>query len=237
MPIHHHPVKPEQREAPESTGIVIVNKPKGLTSHDVVSRVRRIFHMKRVGHAGTLDPMATGVLVVLLGKATKLFGKFESFDKAYKATLILGTKTTTADTEGDVVKTMPYDQINREALEKVLTQFIGDTEQVPPMVSAVKIKGQRLYELARKGIEIPRQPRQIRINCLRLVNFSSPRVEIYLECSKGTYVRQLAEDVGERLGTVACIAEIERTKVGPFVIADAVTLDDLNVSHIRPWNF
>lgn len=228
--------RPGDKDKLEHTGIVVINKPKGLTSHDVVSRVRRCFNMKRVGHAGTLDPLATGVLVMLLGKSTKLFGKFESFDKAYKATLILGTKTATADTEGPVIKTMPYDHITREAVEQVLLQFIGDIEQVPPMVSAVKFKGKRLYELARKGIEVERQPRQIRIDRLQLLTFSPPEVAIYLECSKGTYVRQLAEDIGERLGSVACIAEIERTKVGVFTMADAVDLEDLNVGHIRPWS-
>jgi len=230
------PIGVVARRGQELTGIVVVNKPKGITSHDVVSRVRKIFGMKRVGHAGTLDPMATGVLVMLLGKATKLFTKFEAFDKAYKATLILGMKTTTADTEGEVTQTLPYEQISRQQVESVLTQFVGQIEQVPPMVSAVKFKGKRLYELARKGIVVERQPRQIRISHLELLDFSSPRVSLFLECSKGTYVRQLAEDVGARLGTVACIAEIERTKVGPFTIEESVQLEDLKPEHVRSWS-
>ena len=235
MPTQHRPSKEEDKKNPELNGILIVNKPKGMTSHDVVGRVRRCFRMKRVGHAGTLDPMATGVLVILLGKSTKLFGKFEAFDKAYKATLILGTKTTTADTEGKVLATKDYSQITREAVEKVLTQFVGDIEQIPPMVSAVKIKGKRLYELARKGIEVERQPRQIRISCLKMLSFAPPEVSLFLECSKGTYVRQLAEDVGERLGSVACISQIERTKVGPFTLEEAVALDEVAIKHVRPW--
>ena len=185
---------------PELEGIVVVNKPAGMTSHDVVLRVRRKFKFRRVGHAGTLDPLATGVLIILLGKATKLFGRFEPFDKAYRATLLLGTKTSTADIQGEVLATAPYTQVTREKVEDVLKNFVGDIDQTPPMVSAIKIKGQRLYELARKGIEIQRPARKIHIAKLELVDFASPYVKIYLECSKGTYVRKIAEDVGEQLG-------------------------------------
>ncbi|MDP2654018.1 MAG: tRNA pseudouridine(55) synthase TruB [Candidatus Omnitrophota bacterium] len=216
-------------------GIVVVNKPTGMTSHDVVNRTRRKFKMRQVGHAGTLDPLATGVLVMLLGKSTKLFRKFEAFDKAYRATLILGTRTTTADIQGTVTGTAPYEHISREQVEEMLKQFVGKIEQTPPMVSAVKVKGRRLYELARQGVEIERQARQITIRELKLLDFHPPRVSFFLECSKGTYVRKLAEDVGERLGCGACIAEIERTKVGPFLIEQAVSLEDLNESHVRSW--
>ena len=217
-------------------GIVIVNKPSGMTSHDVVSRARRIFKMRQIGHAGTLDPLATGVLVLLVGKGTKLFNKFEAFDKAYKASLILGTRTTTADIEGEIIQQAAYDQISEESVIETFKQFCGDIEQIPPMVSAVKVNGRRLYELARKGIEVERQARQVRIDALDLLEFQRPRVRFYLECSKGTYVRKLAEDVGEKLGCGACIAEIERTKVGPFVIEEAVTLEQLNATHIRDWS-
>lgn len=216
-------------------GIVVVNKPSGMTSHDVVARVRKIFNMRRVGHAGTLDPLATGVLIILLGKSTKLFGKFEGFDKAYKATLILGTQTTTADIAGKVIGEKPYDSITREHVEAALKSFVGHSEQVPPMVSAVKVKGRRLYELARKGIEVKRQARKIFVEKLELLDFNLPRVSFFLVCSKGTYVRKLAEDVGYHLNTVACIAEIERTKVGPFTIDQAVNLEDLTSKHIRQW--
>ena len=224
------------RKADERTGIVVLNKPSGMTSHDVVARVRRIFKMKRVGHSGTLDPLATGVLVILLGKSTKLFGKFEAFDKAYKATMIFGTKTTTADIQGKITQEMPFDQLTREQVEDVLKGFVGDTEQVPPMVSAVKMNGKRLYELARQGIEVVREPRKIHIDKLSLIDFNLPRARFYVECSKGTYVRQLAEDFAEKLGTVACIAEIERTKVGPFTIEQSVNLENLTEQHIRDWS-
>ena len=217
-------------------GIVVINKPKGITSHDVVDRVRRKFGMRRVGHAGTLDPLATGVLVILLGKSTKLFGQFETFDKDYRATLILGQKTTTADVEGAVLACAGYHDVTREKVIDVFQTFIGETEQTPPMVSAVKVKGSRLYQLARKGIEVKREARKIVISDLALLRFAPPKVEFKVACSKGTYVRQLAEDIGEKLGTVACIAEIERTKVGPFHIDDSVTLEAAAESDIRPWD-
>ncbi len=216
-------------------GIAVVNKPTGMTSHDVVAIVRRKFNMRRVGHAGTLDPLATGVLVMLLGESTRLFRKFEAFDKAYRATLILGVKTTTADIQGKVVERMPYGPFTKQQVENVLQEFIGDIEQVPPMVSAVKLKGKRLYELARKGIEVPRQARRIKIQRLELMNLEAPQLRFYLECSKGTYVRKLAEDIGEKLGCAACISEIERTRVGPFVIEEAVKLEELTKSHVRDW--
>ena len=213
-------------------GIVVINKPAGITSHDVISRVRRTFHMKRVGHAGTLDPMATGVLVVLLGKSTKLFDKFVAFDKAYRATLRLGIKTTTADIMDKVLEEKSFANVGQMQVEEVLKRFTGDIEQKPPMVSAVKHKGERLYKLARQGKEVERIARKVRINELKLLNFHLPDVEFFMACSKGTYVRQLAEDVGDVLGCGACISQIERTKVGPFTIAQAVGLEELNEGHI-----
>jgi len=216
-------------------GIIIVDKPDGMTSHDVVACVRKKFKMRRVGHAGTLDPLATGVLVLLLGKATKLFTKFVDFDKAYRATLILGVKTTSADTQGEIINRAPYDHITLQQVEEVFKKFDGDIEQIPPMVSAVKVKGRKLYQLARKGIEIERKARPIRIDCLKIEEFSPPKIRFYLECSKGTYVRQLADDVGTLLGCGACVSQIQRTKVGAYLIEDAVNLEDLNESHIRNW--
>jgi len=213
-------------------GIVVVNKPAGITSHDVVSAVRRKFNMKRVGHAGTLDPMATGVLIVLLGKSTKMFDKFVAFDKAYRATLRLGLKTATADITGKVLEEKPYAGISREQVEEVLKRFTGEIEQKPPMVSAVKHKGERLYKLARQGKDVERTARKVSINELRLLRFDPPDVEFFMACSKGTYVRQLAEDVGDVLGCGACICQIERTKVGPFDISQAVSLEDLREDHI-----
>lgn len=216
-------------------GIIIVNKPDGMTSHDVVVKVRRKFHMRRVGHAGTLDPLATGVLVILLGRATKLFNRFVAFDKTYRATLVLGTATTSADIQGEVIRQLPYGHVTRAQVEAAFKKFVGNIEQVPPMVSAVKMKGRRLYQLAREGIEVARRPRPIRVDCLRLEAFNPPEVEFYLKCSKGTYVRQLAEDIGNFLGCGACISRIQRTGVGMFHIEDAVNIEDLDEHHIRHW--
>jgi tRNA pseudouridine55 synthase len=218
-------------------GIVLVNKPAGITSHDVVGFVRRTFKMRRVGHAGTLDPMATGVLVILLGNATKLFDKFVAFDKTYRATLRLGLKTTSADITGETIVQKPYEGINEKDIAKVFVQFTGDIEQKPPMVSAVKHQGERLYKIARQGLEVERMARKVRIDELKILECRLPDVEFLMSCSKGTYVRQLAEDVGEVLGCGACISQIERTKVGPFDIKDAVELKDLNENHIRQWQY
>ena len=216
-------------------GIIVVDKPCGITSHDVVAVVRRKLRIRRVGHAGTLDPLATGVLVILVGRATKLFDKFVAFDKAYKATLRLGTKTETADIQGEVISEKPYLGVTREAVVEAFGKFTGSIDQTPPMVSALKYRGERLYKLARRGIKVDRVARKVRIDALQVLDFTLPHVQFYLECSKGTYVRQVAEDVGEVLGCGACITEIRRTKVGPFVIDGSVKLEDLNESHLRDW--
>lgn len=216
-------------------GLLVVNKPAGMTSHDVVDRVRRQFNIRRVGHAGTLDPMATGVLIVLVGKATKLSNKFIGFDKAYRATLRCGLVTDTADIEGKELRHAAFEHITCDALEAAFAQFQGELEQVPPMYSAVKIKGKKLYELARKGIVVEREARPIVIHALKILRVDLPEVEFHLECSKGTYVRQLAEDIGEVLGCGACISQIERTKVGPFMLDESVALEEIDESHLRDW--
>ncbi|MCA9403141.1 MAG: tRNA pseudouridine(55) synthase TruB [Candidatus Omnitrophica bacterium] len=217
-------------------GILVIDKPDGVTSHDVVARVRKRFKMKKVGHAGTLDPLATGVLVVLLGKATKLSNKFTAFDKAYRATMVLGTKTTTADKQGEVIEQRPYDAVTPQQLAEVVGRFRGEIQQVPPMYSAVKHKGRKLYELARKGIEVEREPRSVTIHKLLVGEINLPEVKFYVECSKGTYIRQLAADIGDALGCGACISQIQRTKVGRFALEDAVTLEDMNEDCIRHWS-
>jgi tRNA pseudouridine55 synthase len=216
-------------------GFVLVNKPAGITSHDVVGFVRRTFKMRRVGHAGTLDPMATGVLIILLGKSTRLFDKFAAFDKAYRATLRLGLKTTTADITGKTLLERPFAGIDEQAVRQVFTKFTGEIEQRPPMVSAVKHQGQRLYKIALQGLQVERAARRVRIEELRILQYRPPEVEFLMKCSKGTYVRQLAEDAGEVLGCGACISQIERTQVGPFEIKDAVTLENLNENYILKW--
>ncbi|MFH1360081.1 MAG: tRNA pseudouridine(55) synthase TruB [Candidatus Omnitrophota bacterium] len=216
-------------------GFLIIDKPSGITSHDVVNFMRRKFRMRRIGHAGTLDPLATGVLVILLGKATKLFNEFSAFDKAYEATLRLGLKTTTADINGQTIKESDCTQIIQEEVQKAFERLTGTIQQIPPMVSAVKFKGKRLYQLARSGIEIAREPRTVTIKELRLVDFNLPDVRLFVRCSKGTYIRTIAEDVGEALGCGGCISQIKRTQVGSFLIDEAVSLEDVNESYIRHW--
>ena len=216
-------------------GILIINKPDGMTSHDVVSRVRRKLNMKKVGHTGTLDPLATGVLVMLLGKSTKLSDKFIGMNKAYRATLILGKTTDSADIQGKITEEKPYADVTREKMEKVMSRFVGEIDQLPPMVSAVRVGGKRLYELARKGLVVERTPRRVTVMVLKIEAFDLPYVRFYMECSKGTYVRQLAHDIGQALGCGACISQIERTKVGDFSIEESVKLEDIDESHIRHW--
>lgn len=224
--------KPDRRDL---NGIVVVDKPSGMTSHDVVDCVRQKFNMRRVGHAGTLDPLATGVLVIMVGQGTKLFERFVGFDKAYRATLILGKKTMSADTEGEIIQERSFGGITEEGVRKIFQSFLGESEQVPPMVSAVKVNGKRLYELARRGIEVERAARSIRIDKIDLLRFDPPYVEFSLECSKGTYVRKFAEDVGEQLGCGACICQIERTKVGPYFIDEALGLDKVQESCVKEF--
>jgi tRNA pseudouridine55 synthase len=217
-------------------GILIIDKPSDMTSHDVVDVVRRKFKMKQVGHAGTLDPLATGVLIILLGQATKLFTKFSAFDKAYAATIKLGLITDTADIRGKMIDQKPYDAITEEEVKKIFNTFLGEIDQIPPMVSALKHQGKRLYQLARKGIEVKREARRIKIYSLELLSFVLPEVKFLLECSKGTYVRKIAEDVGNLLGCGGCISQIHRTKVGPFCIDQAIKLESFSEQDIRPMS-
>lgn len=206
-------------------GILVINKPKGVTSHDVVDIVRRELRMKKVGHAGTLDPMATGVLVILVGRSTKLFDKFLTFDKEYVATLTLGARTTTGDSQGEVLESKDFSHVTKDMLEEVMKGFVGKQMQVPPMVSAVKHKGKRLYALARKGVEVKRQARSIDIKDLRLLDFVLPHIKFYLRCSRGTYVRKLAEDIAVKLDCLGFVSQIERQSVGRFTIENSIPVE------------
>ena len=216
-------------------GIFLIDKPAGITSHDIVEQIRRRFRISRVGHAGTLDPLATGLMIILLGTSTKLSDQFLDFDKAYLSTMRLGTSTDTADIDGNVLKTQAFEHITQSQVEDVMKNFEGEQQQFPPMYSAVKIQGKRLYALARRGIEVERKSRTIKVSDLRLKFFESPHVQFHMECSKGTFVRQLAQDMGNRLGCGACITQIRRTRVGPFTIDEATTLSDVHASHLRNW--
>lgn len=207
-------------------GILIVNKPTGMTSHDVVNAVRRLAQTRRVGHTGTLDPLATGVLVLLIGPATRLAQYISGDNKRYRATLRLGEATTTYDAEGEVVERHPM-TATRADVEAALTQFMGDIEQIPPMYSAVKVGGEKLYKLARQGKEIDRKPRAITIHQLSVLDWSPPDVTIEVACSAGTYIRSLAHDLGQVLGCGAHLVALTRTAAGGFALAQSHTLEAL----------
>ncbi len=208
-------------------GVLLVDKPGGITSHDVVDRVRRILRMKRIGHAGTLDPMATGLLVILVGRATKLSQFLMSLDKEYEGAITLGVSTNTQDAEGDVVSTRPVPALTEPELRGRLAGFVGDQYQIPPMFSAKKQDGVPLYKLARKGEEVGREPRFIRVSSFELLRFGLPAFEVRLRCSKGTYVRTIAHDLGERIGCGAHLSALRRTASDRFNVAQAVTLEAL----------
>lgn len=209
-------------------GILLVDKPKGLTSHDVVDRLRRKLKMKKIGHAGTLDPNATGLLIMLLGKATKVSQYLMSLDKEYVGRLEFGKETNTYDVEGDVMVERPLPEgFNREMLEQVLTGFMGDQYQMPPMFSAKKVDGVPLYKLARKGKEIEREPRFIHVSTIRAESFGPPSADVLVRCSKGTYIRSLAHDIGQKLGCGAYLAELRRTASDRFHIDEALALDKI----------
>ena len=208
--------------------IINLNKQKDITSQDGVTKVKRILRVKKAGHAGTLDPMATGVLLVLINKATRLAPFFSSLDKEYKAVMKLGESTDTQDAYGKVIETCNDISPDREQVDMVLKSFTGKTLQEPPMFSALKHKGKPLYKLARQGIEIERKPREIHINMIELLDLNLPYVTFRTRCSKGTYIRTLCHDIGKKLGTVAHLSELERTAIGEFHIADSISPENLN---------
>lgn len=203
-------------------GIEIVDKPLGKTSFDMVSKIRKKYNIKKVGHIGTLDPMATGVLVILVGEATKLSDYLVEHDKEYIATIYLGEKTDTGDSEGKVIeKKEVTDNISKEKVENVLNSFLGKSNQIPPMYSAIKVNGKKLYELARKGEEVKRLPREIEITEINLISINNNTINFRVVCSKGTYIRTLCEDIAEKLGTVGYMKSLRRTRIGNFKIEDA----------------
>jgi len=218
-------------------GVILVNKPKGITSHDVVDVVRKKLATKRVGHTGTLDPLAEGLLIILVGKCTKLFSKFANFDKEYLGVLKLGEVTTTGDSQGEVTRRQEYKDISQEKIREAFSLFLGEGEQVPPMVSALRMKGKRLYNLARRGIVVERSPRKINILSLEVLKIDLPLVEFCVHCSKGTYVRKLAEDIGQKLDCGAHMVKILRLSIGPFKIEKAIALDEVNESHLQQITF
>ena len=208
-------------------GILIIDKAENWTSMDVCAKLRGILHEKRIGHAGTLDPMATGVLPVFVGRATRAVQFAESGRKEYVASLRLGLTTDTQDTTGNTIATAPV-TVGAAELCAVLLRFTGEIEQIPPMYSAIKINGQKLYDLARRGVEVERKPRRITIYELELVEQTAPdTITLRVLCSKGTYIRSLCHDIGAALGCGGCMAALRRTMAADFTLADAVTLDEV----------
>jgi tRNA pseudouridine55 synthase len=208
-------------------GGLLLDKPVGITSNRALQEAKKLLGARKAGHAGTLDPLASGLLILLFGEATKLAAHLLDDDKEYLATVKLGEKTTTADAEGEVIETRPV-EVSAAGLARVLQTFKGEIAQVPPMHSALKRGGVPLYELARKGTTVAREARRVRIGDLDVIKFSPPYLEIRVACSKGTYVRTLAEDIGEALGTCAHLRALRRTGSGRFRVEDAVTLEALS---------
>lgn len=230
-------------------GILNINKPAGMTSHDVVARLRRILHEKKVGHTGTLDPDATGVLPICLGKATKIIQFLQEDDKGYEGTMALGIATDTLDASGKILDIWDIAHVNRDDVKRVFSGFVGEIEQIPPMVSALKVQGERLYKIARQGKTIDRKPRRIHIHELELLDFrtvtrdiessgversvSCVELDFRVRCSRGTYVRSLAADTGNALGCGAHLSRLIRTKSGIFQLSDSIKLEEIQAEPER----
>lgn len=208
-------------------GIVNIYKEKGYTSHDVVAVLRKVVGQKKIGHTGTLDPDATGVLPVCLGRATKVCELLTDHDKTYEALLLLGKTTDTQDISGEVLEERDPGDLTEEEVRSCIESFIGEYDQIPPMYSALKVNGKKLYELAREGKTVERKSRRVQIHGIRILEMNLPHVRMKVDCSKGTYIRTLCHDIGEKLQVGGCMEELERTKVGRFLKEDAVTLDEV----------
>lgn len=209
-------------------GIININKPLGITSHDVVYRLRKLLGIKKIGHTGTLDPDASGVLPMCIGRGTKVADMLTAKDKQYVAEMTLGLATDTLDASGTVTETAEVN-VTEQDIENAIQKFVGDIEQIPPMYSAIKVDGKKLYELAREGVEIERKPRSVRIDNIEVldINLEENKISIRVDCSKGTYIRTLCDDIGRELGCFAHMSKLERTKSGRFDIKDAYTLSQI----------
>jgi tRNA pseudouridine55 synthase len=218
-----------RKRAPDPyDGILLIDKPTEWTSHDVVAKIRSTFKLTKCGHGGTLDPLATGLLVLLIGKGTKLSDRIMTGDKTYEGTIHLGINTNSQDADGEVLETNDTSHITREMVEEVIrTKFMGKIEQIPPMVSAIKKDGVALYKMARKGIEIEREPRKLEIFEFDITGFDNPLVQFRVKSTKGTYVRTLAYDIGTELGVGGSLDALRRTSSGPLSIEKAHTLDEI----------
>ena len=210
-------------------GVINVYKEQGFTSHDVVAKLRGIVGQKKIGHTGTLDPDAVGVLPVCLGRATKLCDMLTDKDKVYEAVMLLGIETDTQDTTGQVLESRETGGFTVEQIRNAISEFVGDYDQIPPMYSALKVNGKKLYELAREGKTVERAARRVHIFEIEILEIELPRVTMKVHCSKGTYIRTLCHDIGQKLGCGACMEKLTRTKVSRFEIGDSLTLEQIEV--------
>lgn len=212
---------------PDPDGLLLVDKPQEWTSHDLVAKVRNRFQLNKVGHGGTLDPNATGLVVLLIGRGTGLSAKVMGGDKTYEGEILLGVETDSQDTDGEITAEKDPSGVTEEQLRAEMKKALGDQMQMPPMVSAIKMNGVPLYKLARKGQDVEREPRFIHVYRFALREFSPPRVTFEVKCTKGTYVRTIAHDLGQRLGCGACLSQLRRTQSGDFNLSAAHKLDDI----------
>ncbi len=213
-------------------GILIIDKPAGITSHDVVAKVRKALKTKKVGHTGTLDPLATGVLVVCVEKATKLVNYLTCDEKVYEVEMKFGIKTDTGDITGKIIDEDTNYEIDMSKIQRTISKFIGKQEQIPPMYSAIKVNGKKLYELAREGIEIEREARKIEIFEIKNIEWKDEILKYTVHCSKGTYIRSLCEDIARELGTIGTMTNLRRIQLGKFQIKDAIKIEDISEEKI-----
>ena len=209
------------------SGLILVNKPVGITSFKLVHIIRKKLNVKKAGHCGTLDPLASGLMIVLAGKYTKLQDKFMKQDKVYHATIRLGLKTDSGDLDGKIISQSDFSHVTKELIGQVCKSFIGKIKQIPPMYSALKVNGQKLYELARKGITVERKPREITIYSIDLTDYQKDNFSIRVRCSSGTYIRTLAEDIGKKLNTDTVLINLIREEIGNYKLSDALNIDDI----------
>jgi tRNA pseudouridine55 synthase len=216
---------PPPREPSPEDGLLLIDKPAGPSSHDVVGGIRKRFGFAKVGHGGTLDPLATGLMLILVGKGTSLSNDIMGCDKKYTGEILVGTETETQDLEGDVVAELPYDLVTLERMREAAATFCGDIYQMPPMASAVKLNGVPLYKLARKGQTVEREPRLVHVYSFKITGYDAPIGTFEVTCGKGTYIRTLCHDLGKALGCGACMKSLRRVQCGKYRIEDALTLD------------
>ena len=208
-------------------GMLLLDKDMEWTSFDVVKKVRSLLHVKKVGHAGTLDPQATGLLILCSNQQTKLLDHFQALEKEYVGSCIFGATTSSYDAATEIVTSQSTDDLNEDVLQNAIQNFTGEIEQIPPLYSAVKVKGERLYKLARKGVEVAREARKVRVNEFSILSIDLPVMSFRIRCSKGTYVRSLVHDLGQTVGCGAYLQELRRTKIGSYDVVNAVTINQM----------